>query len=92
MEWRLACELEAHPSEREMISNCTRYLVAELCSYKISGQMSACPRAIYPRSLLFLKFVDSAAKLQSCTQPTRNTENSVDHQRKHTVISNLSFD
>lgn len=92
MEWRLACELEAHPSEREMISNYIPYLVAELCSYKIFGQMSACPRAIYPCSLLFLKFVDSAAKLQSCTQPTRNTENSVDHQRKHTVISNLSFD
>ena len=62
------------------------------CSYKIFGQMSACPRAIYSRSLLFLKFVDSAAELQSCTQPTRNTENSVDHQSKHTVISNLSFD
>lgn len=92
MERRLACELEAHPSEREMISNCIPYLVAELCSYKIFGQMSACPRAIYPRSLLFLKFVDSAAKLQSCTQPTRNTETSVDHQWKHTVISNLSFD
>ena len=92
MQWRLACELAAYPSEREMISNCIPYLVAELCSYKIFGQMSACPGAIYPRSLLFLKFVDSAAELQSYTQPTRNTENSVDHQWKHAVNSNPSFD
>ena len=92
MEWRLESELAAHPSKREMISNCIPYLVAQLCSYKIFGQMSACPRAIYPSSLLFLKFVDSAAELQSCTQPTRNTDNSVDHKWKHTVISNLSFD
>ena len=92
MEWRLECELAAYPGEREMISNCIPYLVAQLCSYKIFGQVSACPRAIYPRSLLFLKFVDSAAELQSCAKPTRNTDNSVDHQWKHTLISNLSFD
>ena len=88
----MECELAVYPSEREMISNCIPYLAAQLCSSKIFGQMSAFPRAIYPRSLLFLKFVDSAAELQSCIQPTRNTENSVDHQWKHTVISNLSFD
>ena len=87
----MGCEPAAHPSEREMTSNRISYLVDRLRSNKIFCQMSACFTAFYhPGSLLFLKFVVSAAELQFFIQPTRNTENSEDHRWKHTVISNLS--
>ena len=87
----MGCELAAYPSEREMTSNRISYLVDRLCSNKIFCQMSACFTAFYhPGSLLFLKFLVSAAALQFCIQPTRNTENSEDHRWTHTVISNLS--
>ena len=87
----MGCDLAAHPSEREMTSNRISYLVDQLCFNKIFWQMSACFHAFYqPSSLLFLSFVVSAAALQFCIQPTRNTENSEDHRREHTVISNLS--
>ena len=81
----MGCELAAYPSEREMTSNRISYLVDRLCSNKIFCQMGACFTAFYhPGSLLFLKFVVSAAALQFCIKPTRNTENSEDHRWKHT--------
>ena len=87
----MGCELAAYPSEREMTSNRICYLVDRLCSNKIFCHMSACFTTIYhPSSLLFLKFVVSAAALQFCIQPTRNTENTEDHRWTHTVISSLS--
>ena len=88
----MGCELAAHPSERKMISNRISCLVDQLCSNKIflsNEHMFSCILSSWQFALL-LKFVVSAAELQFCIQPTRNTENSEDHRWKHTVISNLS--